>query len=298
MELSPVDIRKNTTSSMTSIPEDHSLKDLHHPTPEEPEEELPDNNPPLSSASSPSKSFTFDAFQPVNVDGSYAQTPMPTLIFNNPPAPRKVGAIDYENVPVFQHQHQHQLQRTTSSSSADEDSVLLRHGVGYDGTSSPPLPPSQDAPPHTCFFTAKVLPHSCPPTRPHKTNRGTFIRAKVKRSLNMVNRKGPGGAPLPPQQQQSRISGAFKPHQEQEEDENRRHTPHLPTSAADASVSSSLSVAGTTVAGVARKRFEADLVSPPSLPRKTSRTLEEDGFAADIMSRLSLGGGGGGGGDA
>jgi hypothetical protein len=110
----------------------------------------------------------------------------------------------------------------------------------------------------------------------------------------MVNRKGPGGAPLPPPQQQSRISGAFKPHQEQGEDEDRRHTPYLPTSAADASVPSSLLAAGTTVAGVARKRFEADLVSPPSLPRKTSRTLEDDGFAADIMSRLSLGGGGGG----
>lgn len=102
--------------------------------------------------------------------------------------------------------------------------------------------------------------------------------------------------PPPPPQQQSRISGAFKPHQEQVEDENRRHKPHLPTSAAAAAASVSLSlgvVAGTTtVAGVARKRFEADLVSPPSLPRKTSRTLEEDGFAADIMSRLSLRSGG------
>lgn len=50
------------------------------------------------------------------------------------------------------------------------------------------------------------------------------------------------------------------------------------------------------LAGCSRKRFEADLLSPP-LPRKSSRTLLDDQHlaAAEMMARLQLASGGAGG---
>lgn len=41
------------------------------------------------------------------------------------------------------------------------------------------------------------------------------------------------------------------------------------------------------LAGCSRKRFEAELVSPP-MPRKASRTLLDEQQAADMMARLQL----------
>ncbi|KAL4427665.1 hypothetical protein ABPG75_001754 [Micractinium tetrahymenae] len=49
------------------------------------------------------------------------------------------------------------------------------------------------------------------------------------------------------------------------------------------------------LAGISRKRIEADLVSPP-LPRKSSRTLLDGEHAADMLARLHLAGGTGSGG--
>lgn len=43
------------------------------------------------------------------------------------------------------------------------------------------------------------------------------------------------------------------------------------------------------VAGISRKRLEAELLSPP-LPRKSSRTLMDGEHAADMLARLHLAG--------
>lgn len=98
---------------------------------------------------------------------------------------------------------------------------------------------------------ASIAPHpqSCPPCRPLKSNRGTFIKARVKRSLGLLT--------------------SAKPRENLLHVDAAGRTPNI-------------------LAGIARKRIDADLLSPPLLPRKSSRTLE-DGAAAELIFRIKLG---------
>lgn len=82
------------------------------------------------------------------------------------------------------------------------------------------------------------------------------VETRVKRSLNL-----PAGQPQPAML--------------------RRHSAELPSSLSAATDLPQL-------AGCSRKRFEAELVSPPMPRAKSSRKFMEDHDAADIMSRLHL----------